>query len=373
MADADTHRPSLDGRQAGEATRPSRSEFTRRALIVAGIAVGTVAAVFAFTLESDIFFLFFAAVLLAILLRSTSDALARRTGLGPGWSLAAVVGVLVALAAAAAYGAGAMAVAQFNQLADDLPRSLDQARAYLRQYPWGDDLLRQAPSALELVTGGQGNAAAHAAAFFSTTFGVLGNLVVLAFLSLYLAGTPRTYVEGAVTLIPPARRERAREVLRAVGYHLKWWLLGRLVAMAAVGVITGAGLWLVGVPQFLVLALVAALLSAIPYIGPILGAAPGVLVALMQGPSAALWAVAVYVLAQAVENYLVTPLVQQNTAGLPPVVSIAAVTLAGVLFGALGLIVATPLAVAVLVAVKMLYVEDVLGDRLDVPGADRGA
>jgi predicted PurR-regulated permease PerM len=373
MTDRTTHRPNPGGRPTGEATPPSRSEFARRALIAAGIAVGTLAVVVAFARASDIFFLFFAGILLAILLRSTSDALARRTGLGPGWSLAAVVGTLVALAATAAYGAGAMAVAQFNQLADDLPRSLDQARAYLRQYPWGDDLLRQAPTVRELVAGGQGSAASHAVTFFSTTFGVVGNLVVLAFLSLYLAATPRTYVEGAVTLVPPARRGRAREVLNAVGFHLKWWLIGRLVAMAAVGVITGIGLWLVGVPQFLVLAAVAALLTAIPYIGPILGAAPGVLVALMQGPSVALWAVAVYVLAQAVENYLITPLVQQNTAGLPPVVSIAAVTLAGVLFGALGLVVATPLAVAVMVAVKMLYVEDALGDRLDVPGADGGA
>ncbi len=153
-----------------------------------------------------------------------------------------------------------------------------------------------------------------------------------------------------------------------MGIQLKWWLVGRLVAMASVGLLAGAGLWLIGVPQFLVLALVAALFTAIPFIGPILGAVPGVLVALVQGPQAALWAVAVYTVAQMVENYLVTPLVQQRMVNLPPVVAIAAVTLVGALFGMLGLIVATPMAVALIAAVRMLYVEDVLGDSQAVPG-----
>jgi predicted PurR-regulated permease PerM len=219
------------------------------------------------------------------------------------------------------------------------------------------------------VTGGPGNAASRVTAFFSTTFGVLGNLVVLVFLTLYLAAAPRTYLSGLVRLVPPRHRPRAEQVLGAVGFHLRWWLIGRLVAMVAVGVITGAGLWAVGVPQFLVLGLVAAVLTAVPFIGPIVAAIPGVLLALMQGPTAALWALAVYALAQAVENYLLTPLVQQSTVELPPVLTILAIVLVGALFGVLGLIMATPLAVTLMVAVKMLYVEDVLGDQLDVPGA----
>ena len=129
----------------------------------------------------------------------------------------------------------------------------------------------------------RGEAASHAARFFSTSFGLLGNLLVLTFLTLYLAASPRTYVDGLLLLVPPARRPRAAQVLAAIGFQLKWWLVGRLVAMASVGLIAGVGLWLIGVPQFLVLALVAALLTAIPFIGPILGAVPGVLVALCRG------------------------------------------------------------------------------------------
>lgn len=366
-----TRPATVDGQSAASAG-VSWGDFVRRTVVVAAVAAGGVTATWAFGRASDVFFLFFAAILLAILLRGTSDALARRTGLSPGWAFGLLVAALATAAGVAAYALGSVVVAQLGQLADELPRSLDQARSHVRQYPWGDEVLRRAPSAQELVSGGRENATSHAAAFFATTFGVAGNLVVLAFLTLYLAATPRTYVEGVVTLVPPTLRTRARVVLAALESHLRWWLVGRLASMAAVGVVTGAGLWLVGVPYALALALVAAALSAVPFAGPILGAVPGVLVALSQGPAAAGWAAGVYVLAQAVENYLVTPLVQQNTAGLPPVLAIAAVTLVGALFGVLGLVVAAPLAVAGMVLVKMLYVEDALGDRLAVPDARPG-
>jgi len=76
------------------------------------------------------------------------------------------------------------------------------------------------------------------------TFGLLGNLLVLTVSALYLAASPRTYTAGLVALVPPARRPRAEQVLAAIGAQLRGWLIGRLVAMAAVGLIVGVGLWL---------------------------------------------------------------------------------------------------------------------------------
>lgn len=347
-----------------EPAGPTRPEFTRRVLIVTAVAVAVGAAGALFVLASEIFFLFFAAILLAILLRAAGDALARWTGLGPMWSLGLVVATLVVVFAVGMYAFGSMAATQFNDLVADLPKSAEQTRAYIRQHPWGEAALRRMPEAGDLI-GGSFNPASRAARFFSTTFGVLASMLVLTASALYLAASPRTYVSGLLTLVPPAHRPRAQQVLDTIGTRLKWWLLGRLVAMASVGLVAGVGLWLIGVPQYLVLALVAALLTAVPFIGPIIAATPGILLALLQGPTVALWAVGVYILAQIVENYVVTPLVQQRMVNMPPVLTIAAVTLAGVLFGVLGMIVATPLTVAAVAAVKMLYVEDVLGDELD--------
>lgn len=360
----------IDHAERRPARRPgtTRAEFTRRALIAAGVAALAVAAGAALVRAYDIFLLVFMAVLLATLLRAVSDGLARHTGLAPGWSLALVVTALAGAAAGGAYAAGSTAAAQLDQLVADLPRSLEQAKSYLARYEWGRQLLEQTSPVMGLASGGPGGAGSRAVDFFSMTFGLVGNLVVLAFVTLYLAISPRTYRDGLLTLVPPHRRGRAGEVLDAVGYHLRWWLIGRAVAMAAVAVITGVGLWLVGVPHFLVLGLLAGLLAAVPFLGPIVSAAPGVLLAFVQGPTTALWALGVYLLAQAVENYLLTPLIQQRTVNVPPVLTLVAIALVGALFGVMGMVVATPLLVTVMVVVKMLYVEDSLGERLNVPG-----
>jgi len=185
----------------------SRAEFTSRVLIVAGVAVAVGAVGALFVVASDVFFLFFAAALLAILLRSASDAFDRRTGIGPKWSFRLVILAVAAVIAAGTYAVGSTAVTQFNHLVADLPKSTDQARAYLRKYPWGDEVLRQIPAPGDLF-GGSGKIASQAAWFFSTTFGLLGNLLVLTVSALYLAASPRTYSSGLVALVPLARRPR---------------------------------------------------------------------------------------------------------------------------------------------------------------------
>ncbi len=342
--------------------------FLSRVLIVAGVFALLVLAGAMFTAASDVFFLFFLAVLLAILLRGSSDVLAQRTGLNAGGSLALVILCVSAILGGGLYALGAVMVSQFNQLTAQLPHSIGQARAYLQQFEWGRQLLEHVPTFERMLSGNPGDKAAQFTAFFSSSFGALGNLLVLTFLTLYLAAGSKTYRAGVIRLIPPTQRPRGAEVLNAIGYHLWWWLVGRALAMVAVALITAVGLWLAGVPQYLVLALLSGLLTAVPFFGPIVAATPGILLALMQGPTTALWTTAVYILAQAVENYLLTPLIQQNTVELPPALAIIAVALAGVLFGVFGLIAACPLMVVIFVVVRMLYVEDVLGDQLNVQG-----
>ena len=346
----------------------SLGDFTRRALVVIGLVVLIAGLVAVVVIASNVLFLFFTAILLAVLLRGTSDLLAPRLGLGEGWSYVLVVLAVVAAIASAGYFFGTEAVTQVNELVANLPKSVEQARGRLREYEWGRKLLDQTPP-IQNMLGSAGDAASVAGRFLSTTFGILGNLLVLSVLALYLGASPTTYVNGVVTLVPIRQRGRAREVLSAIGTNLRGWLVGRLMAVAAVGVITTIGLRLVGVPQFLVLGLVAAAFTAIPFLGPLIGAVPGLILALTQGPTTAAYTLGVYALAQLIENYVVTPLVQMRTVHMPPVLTLAAIALFGALTGLLGLIVATPLAVVFKVAIQMLYVEDVLGDKQAVKGA----
>jgi predicted PurR-regulated permease PerM len=88
-----------------------------------------------------------------------------------------------------------------------------------------------------------------------------------------------------------------------------------------------------------------------------------VLVALAESPQLAIWVAGLYVVIQSLESYLLTPVVQHRAVYLPPALLLFSQVILGVTAGPLGIIVATPLAAAGLVAVNMLYVEDVLGDK----------
>jgi len=119
---------------------------------------------------------------------------------------------------------------------------------------------------------------------------------------------------------------------------------------------------LLGMPLALTLGLLAGVLNFIPNFGPLIAAIPAVLVAFLQSPQQALYVGLLYVLLQMIDGYVLTPLVDRRSVELPPVLTIAAQILLGVIYGFLGLLIASPLTATVTLLVKMFYVEDVLGD-----------
>jgi predicted PurR-regulated permease PerM len=144
---------------------------------------------------------------------------------------------------------------------------------------------------------------------------------------------------------------------------LQWWLIAKLIAMVFVGGLTWLGLWLLGIGMPLTLAVLAALLTFIPNLGPIIAAVPAVLIGLLDGPATAVWVVVLYVAIQTIESYILTPLLQQQAVSLPPALTITTQLVMAVFVGGIGLALATPLTVVVLVLVRSLYVQDMLGDE----------
>ena len=139
------------------------------------------------------------------------------------------------------------------------------------------------------------------------------------------------------------------------------WVLGRLFSMATLGVLTGIGLWLIGVPAALALGVLSGLLIFVPYIGAVAAALPNVVLAFSISGRTALYAIGLFIGIHILEGYLLVPLVQRRATHLPPAVGLGGQLIMGVLAGLVGLLFATPLLLAVLVLVRTLYVEDVLG------------
>jgi predicted PurR-regulated permease PerM len=309
----------------------------------------------------EVLLLVFTGVLLAIFLRGLSDTLSQYTPLRGSGSLLAVISILLTISGVGIWLLAPQLTAQIGQLTDTLPRSITSLEQRLQQYGIGQWLLSQTPSLSQFMS--ERNVLAKIARVFSTTFGALASLIVILAIGLYIAVSLTSYTEGIIQLVPIGNRARAREVVQAVGQTLRWWLLGRWVSMIVVGLLTAVGLRLLGVPLALTFGLLAAGLTFVPYLGPLLSATPPTLLALTQHPQQALYVILLYSGIQGVESYVVTPLVQHRTVFLPPALILTAQMLMGVLLGAIGVILAVPLFAVIQVLVKMPYIEDTLGER----------
>lgn len=335
--------------------------LTHQSLIVVGIVAATVTLIILFWYIVDVLLLVFGAVLFAIVLRAPTDWLSRHTFLSPRWSLAVVLALLAALLVLGGVLFGNALADQVNQLIQRVPEIIDKIAAGLARYSW---LLRRVvPGGL----GGESEFIGKGLQAITTTFGAIAGLVIALLMGVFFAAQPDLYVRGFLRLLPQHRRGRVHEVMAAIGQVLRRWLVGQLVLMLFVGTLTTAGLWLLEVPYALALGILAGLLTFVPYLGPIVSAIPAVLVGLAESALLAGYVVLLYVAIQQLEG-LLEPIVQQRAVYLPPVLLLFAQVVLGIVVGLLGVLLATPLAAAGMVAVNMLYVEDVLGDR-DAPPA----
>ncbi len=336
--------------------------FTHRVLIAVGLTVIIVVTLLIARQVAQILMLLFAGILLAVLLRALTGLASRLTGLSNGWSFLIVLVLLSTVVALAIWLLWPQLASQIDQLAAQLPRAINQLADRVRQYTWGRRLLNQIPSLNEMGKH-MGALYNQVSNLFRLIMGAAGSFLLIVFVGLYLAYEPSLYKQGVIRLIPVPHRPKAEKVIDELGHVLRWWLVGRFFSMAIIGVLTALGLWLLGIQLALTLGLFAALLTFIPYVGPIISAIPAVLLGLLQSPTMALYVVLLYTVIQTIESYVATPLVQRKAVSLPPVYTLTIQIILSILTGIVGLIVATPLGLAALVAVRMVYVEDFLEEK----------
>lgn len=303
----------------------------------------------------DIILLSFAGALLAIILHACADWLDRHTPriISHRLSYAAIVLGIVLLVGLIGFWVVPRAIAEITLAADIIPKSLAQVVAYLNQRNWGRYLVIAVHNLM--IKSGQGEQISRITIFIERAVG--GSVVVLV-VGFYGALNARSYSTGLLELVPRRFRVRVAEVSQAVVCTLRWWLIGQLVPMLVLGVATTVGLLLLGVPMALALGLLTGLMIFIPYLGAWIAFVPTLLVSMTRGPRTVVYVMILYVAIHVVEGYILTPLVQKRAVMLPPVLTILAQLFMWQAAGALGVILATPLAAALLVLVKTLYLHE---------------
>ena len=340
----------------------AQRRLARRATLINGIAVLFLFGAAAIVMAADALLLTFACILCAILLYKLSEIIHRRFGLHRKVALTAVVLLLIGVIGLGGWMMAPQIAEQSNKLAKEIPAAVERLQGEVQQHPLLKRIAGELPPPEQIVKQ-LSNMVPNAGLFFTGVLGALGNVVIILFVGIYFAATPQLYTSGVVRLIPQTRRDRARQVLQELGHTLASWLLGKAASMLIVGVATSIGLGMLGVPLALILGIIAGLLDFIPYLGPIMAGVPAVLLALSISPELAMYTVFLFVGVQLVEGYLLQPLIEARAVDLPPALVIVMQLIFGTLFGFAGVALATPLAAGLSVLVKMLYIEDVLGDR----------
>lgn len=346
---------------------PERS-LTTGTLVAAALLVILAAAAFYW---ANILLLFFAAILIAIALRAGAHGLHRLTRLPVKIGVVVVLLLVILALVGAGFLAGPAISEQFRELIDSLPEAWEGLNDWLSSTVPGEAIQSQLENAPDLEEGA-GQMAERLPDIFGTIAGIVNAVVgslfsifLMLIVALYVAVEAGTYRRGTLALVPPRHRGRAAEVMDELTVKLGKWMGGQAMDMLAVAIMAGIGLWALGVPLAFLLAVIAGLTNIVPIVGPFVSGAIAVLFAFSQGFELA-WQVALlFVVIQLIDGEIILPLIQRYAVRLPPALTVLAIMAMSSLFGFIGVLLATPLLVVLIVLIRRIYVEDVLGDRAD--------
>lgn len=335
--------------------------FLRRVLIAAGIAV---LLLLAWAMQGALL-LAFGAVVVATILTTAARPFHRHLGLPEKRALLVAGLGIVLLLGLVLVLMGTELRTQVAELSGTLPQAVQEL-----EQRFGIDLPGGEGNPLETST--MAGVLQQVAGFGRTVLDALSALVLAVVGGAYLAADPRGHVRGLVKLVPQSQQARAEDAISASGTALRLWLTAQLVSMAIVGLLVGLGCWALGLPAPLALGLFAALAEFVPVLGAVIGAIPALLLALTLDGATVLWVAALFLAVQQIESNVLTPLIQQRMAEIPPAVLLFAAVAFGAVFGLPGVILAAPLAVVAYVLVQKLYVRQTLGEEVEVPGEAKG-
>ncbi len=318
----------------------------------------------------DVFMLTFLAIIFAIVLQIPVRRL-EHLGLSRGLSiLLSLVGTITVVAVVLVLVVPVF-VRQVGDLVDQLPDFIDSAQgeydqlvvdnSWLPEVKW-DQVTQGSLSDFALQQAG--TFSRRVFPFLGSVGGALTNLLFVFFIAIFFITEPANYLEGLLTLVPRGYRPRALEIFEKLAQMLQRWFVGQLISMMMSGIlitfVTGV---ILGLPNPVALGVVSGLMEFIPNFGSIIAVIPAVIIALAEDPILVPFTILAYLLTQQFQSNVVMPRIMSRQISIPAASILIAQIIGAALFGFLGVVLALPMAIVVMILVREVYVYDVLNAR----------
>lgn len=335
-----------------------------RIAVVIVMLIALVAVAWLLTELTRLFMLVFAAIVIATVFDAMARKLRDLTKIPRGLALLIAVVALLGIVVGVFTLFGSQLVQQFDTIRQSLPPAIAKLEAQLNRFGIGDQvrsLFDQGSSDLSALATRAGN-------YVLAAGSGIADFVLVLVGAIFLASDPAVYRRGLVMMMPQHAEGPVAQALDDASRGLRGWMAGQAVSSVVVALLTWLGLMLLGVPAAGGLGLIAGMLDVIPMVGPIVAGIPAVLLAFTVSPATALWTIVLFLIIQQIQGNFLQPMIQKQAVDVPPAVLLFAVVGAGMLFGALGVLLAAPLTVVVYVFVQRIYVRTLLDKPIRIAG-----
>jgi predicted PurR-regulated permease PerM len=334
VRDGKTRVPVIDGASPNEVRDPQTRDDIRRAFVWLGMA----SAIALVVLLVQPLLIILAGLVFASMLDGGVRLLGRVLPIGRGWRLLIVCLLTIVFLVGTFYLTGVQVAEQVSQLRSTLEGQAVRVTGWLTAQglmPGASDISGMARQALGSV--------GRLTSWVGTAFGALTTMFMIMVIGLFIAMDPRVYERGLQWMIPQEHRDEFAVTVRRMGGTLRRLLAGRLLGMAAEGILTWVALMIGGVPMALILGILTGLLAFIPNIGAFISGLLMVAVGFSAGVDTGVWAILTYLIVQTFDGYVLLPLVAKKTVDMPPALTLGTQLLASALLGILGLALADPI------------------------------
>ncbi|MSO94287.1 MAG: AI-2E family transporter [Thermoleophilia bacterium] len=328
--------------------------FTARTMFLVAAVVGLA---WAFVYIRDALMTLFLALFMALVLEPVLRGMQRKLPLGRGACAVllllglAVVGIGFALLLLSPLAQ------MFSDFVDELPSIVEDISTNSSVGAWVDahsQTPETAQANVKEIAQGVAAAAGGLAGFVISTFSLVLALVTTVFLTLFLMIDLQRLIAAVDTLLDPRDSDRWNRMSERIITAVSRTMLGNIAISIICGLIYGVSAWILGTPFPVVMGVIGGLFDLVPMVGATIAGTILVLATLTQGLTPALIMLAVVLVYQQFENYVLQPTILGKAASISGFFVILSVMLFGALFGVVGAIIAVPIIASIQIVVREL-------------------